>query len=358
MTFLVSAEPSIGLVCPDLHSPRGGLGRAMRVMADALEEASMHVIDLGMRTKRFPGDHLAQAGLLPFVLRRRVRRAGPSLLLAPVGPGGVLFAKRPAAIPFCAVVYHTYLQQSRLVPVQRWKSVLVPLECRTLSYAEKILCFARETEQILTDDYALSSDNIILLPQILDPSAWPVMQRKEEGLCVCVARLEARKGVPTLLKAWPHVESQNADAHLVIVGDGVQRRSVDRLIHSCKRVIRIPSLPHAELSALVARAELSLCPSYLEGFGLAAAEAMLAGTAVIGSDVDGLQSLLGHGEFGKLVGVGDTDAWASAILELLRDAEMRNAFTLRAQKMMSSRFDPAQAKKAFVSAVQSLAGDA
>ena len=133
---------------------------------------------------------------------------------------------------------------------------------------------------------------------------------------------------------------------LVIVGDGPYRKEVRSLIArlpvrqaGCPSVQWIPSLPQEELVRLVQRAEVAVCPSYLEGFGLACAEAMAAGTAVIASDCDGLRSLVRHRETGFLVPPGDPVALADAVATLLSDAALRKRLAEKACVSILRSFD-------------------
>lgn len=49
---------------------------------------------------------------------------------------------------------------------------------------------------------------------------------------VCTARMVARKGQDTLVRAWPRVLARVADARLLLVGDGPRLRHVERLAHA------------------------------------------------------------------------------------------------------------------------------
>ena len=354
-----SPEPVLGLLTWDFAKPKGGMGHAMQSMPTALSHGGFDVrvfapcpdafpADPFLRfTKRF-GGHLLFSALLPFILHRRIREEAITHLFLPVGPGGVFLLYRPK-IPVIAIVYHTYAQQSRLVPGQRWKQFFVPLEHRTLRCADMILCFCEDTKNVLIDHYHISPDRIRLLPHGIDIPFWSVPKEKRRGMVVCVARLEARKGVDVLLKAWKRVIEQLPEARLTIIGKGrlpSHAQSVDHRLH-CSQ---------AELCACVGLSEIAICPSYLEGFGLACAEAMAAGTAVIASDTDGLRSLIHHERTGLLVKPGDEKQFAEAIIRLLRDDDLRRSLAGAAQAEACVRFDPSSAERELVNVVRSLVG--
>jgi glycosyltransferase involved in cell wall biosynthesis len=64
-------------------------------------------------------------------------------------------------------------------------------------------------------------------------------------------------------------------------------------------------------------------PSYAEGFGLPAAEAMANGAAVVVTDNGGSADFAHHEETALVVAPRDAQALADAILLLLDDAETR-----------------------------------
>ncbi len=320
-----SPRQKIGIVSWDFDPPKGGLGRSLQWMALALRDGGWEVVIgssalLPSSLRRF--GHVLFSLLLPFVLPRWIRRYGITSILVPTGPGGIFLLRIPKGVQIIAISPHTYDQQSRLVPGQQWKKIFTGLERRTLAAAHHVLCFSDDTKNALRDSYALSAQNIFLLPHAVQSADVPA--EKEKGLCLCVARLEARKGVGLLLEAWPHVLRDCPDAHLVIVGQGIGAPAVDRTIERIgSSVRRIASLPQEELHRLFHRAEVFVCPSYLEGFGLAAAEAMAAGMPVVAMDTEGLRCLVQHEKTGLLFPLGEAKKIADATIRLLQDDTLR-----------------------------------
>ena len=110
---------------------------------------------------------------------------------------------------------------------------------------------------------------------------------------------------------------------LVVAGDGPLR---DRVPDALGWV------PPEELASLYARAAVVACPSHREGFGLACAEAMAHGRAVVASDVGGLRDLVVDGETGLLVPPRDVEALRNALERLLADRELRRELGLNARE--------------------------
>ena len=76
---------------------------------------------------------------------------------------------------------------------------------------------------------------------------------------------------------------------------------------------------------MYARCDVVVCPSVLDSFCRVAAEAMLNGIPVAGSDLPPIRALLGDDEAGLLFPVGDTEAAAEAIARLVGDERLRVA---------------------------------
>jgi len=333
----------------DFDPPKGGMGRAMQWMAGALRQAGITVDIFRMPPSLRWGGHLLFSFLLPLRLRAWISRAAITRVLLPCGPGGIFLLTDPG-IPVTCVVYHTYRQQSRLVPGQWWKRVFIPFERLTLRRADRVLCFSSDTLKVLKTFYHVPETLITHLPQAVGHVRRVSKDEKEEELCVCVARLEARKGVEVLMRAWPVILRAMPGARLILIGEGWLEPQIDTAIRRVgPSVKRIPQASAEELAEIVSRAEAVVCPSYLEGFGLAAAEAMRSGTAVVASDTDGLRNLIEHGKTGLLFERGNKDALAAAVIRCLQDEELRSNMVGTA-RTFSESFDEDRASAAFVRA--------
>ena len=331
----------IGLVSWDYAPPKGGLGRAMQSLKGALQELG-HEVHVCV-PKTLTGGPFLYSLILFFTLPHWVRSKKIDTLVFPVGPGGIFLVQKIRSVRTIAISYHTYGQQARDVPGESWKRVFIPFEKAALHTADRILCYSRDTQKFLHRSYGFSSDAIRYCTQLLPRELFehaPV--RKQQGLCVAVLRLDRRKGLDVLLRAWPLVQAEHTSARLVIVGDGMMKASVDRFVSLYPQVSRVSRLSDRELRTLISGAEIAFCPAYLEGFGLAAAEAMLLGTVLVAADSDGLRSLVKHG---ILFPPGGASALAHATSRLLADAALRTQLPRAAADGLRSRFSRGNAKR-------------
>jgi glycosyltransferase involved in cell wall biosynthesis len=96
-----------------------------------------------------------------------------------------------------------------------------------------------------------------------------------------------------------------------------------------------------DVSEAYAQLDIVFCPSRQESFCRVAAEAMLNGIPVVGSDIPPLRDLLGEDEAGILFPVGDVGAAADALGRLVDDAELRASLGKSGQER-ARRFEPEQ----------------
>jgi len=144
---------------------------------------------------------------------------------------------------------------------------------------------------------------------------------------VFLGRLERRKGLRYLLKAYQQVKQEIPESRLVVVGLG------DRPRKQHERWIRQNELQDV---VFVGYASEELKPRYYrtadvfcapntghESFGIVLVEAMTMGTPIVASNIEGYASVLTHGEEGLLVPPKNVGELAQALITLLKDKSLR-----------------------------------
>ena len=115
-------------------------------------------------------------------------------------------------------------------------------------------------------------------------------------LCVCT--LEPRKNVQALLAAFQQLQAQHTGfAHqLVLVGvKGWQNQVLADALQNAEGVVVTGFVPDELLPPLYALADVLVCPSLYEGFGMPVLEARACGTAVVVTDIPELREAGGPG---------------------------------------------------------------
>ena len=158
------------------------------------------------------------------------------------------------------------------------------------------------------------------------PGAGPAVSQRRDVLYA--GALIPRKGIRELIEAFARIADDVPQARLRIVGEAANRDYASALRRQVgelgleSRVRFDGPLPQAELAAAMARARLLALPSYSEGLPKVLVEAMLCGTPVLASAVDGIPEIVEDGVTGWLVPPGDVDALADKLLHALCEADV------------------------------------
>jgi alpha-1,3-rhamnosyl/mannosyltransferase len=156
-----------------------------------------------------------------------------------------------------------------------------------------------------------------------------------------VGTVEPRKNVPALLAAWRLLRARRiAPPALVLCGGwGWKAEEIRKEIAEAMRegwAVHLGYVGPGELSALYRGAELVALPSFYEGFGLPAIEALKAGAPLVASDLPVLREVAGDA---ALYAPPDRpDLWADRIAELLADSGLRDELRRKGRER-AARFD-------------------
>ncbi len=153
-------------------------------------------------------------------------------------------------------------------------------------------------------------------------AAVPGRVAEREPLVLYVGRLERRKGVGYLLRAWEDVRRRAPGARLVVAGGGrpLERYRRYAAARGWPEVCFPGVVSRKELLGLLRAARIVCAPSTgQESFGLVLLQAMAAGVPVVASRIAGYVELIDQGGGGILVPPCDVPALAAALAELLSD---------------------------------------
>lgn len=153
-----------------------------------------------------------------------------------------------------------------------------------------------------------------------------------------VGRMHPVKGHRALLGMLPAIVRSCPRALLLVVGDGPERAPCEELARGLGMSQHVRFLGRrGDVPRLLAAVDLLLMPSQSEGLGLAAIEALAAARPVIAFAVGGLPEVVVDGLNGRLVPLGDCEAFATAVVETLRDPGKRFSYA-RGAVSSSQRF--------------------
>lgn len=171
-------------------------------------------------------------------------------------------------------------------------------------------------------------DPIQFRPQAEDAAGRAALLRRlglREGFILFVGAGDLRKNEDGLLRAYARLPAALRARHqLAIVGarmPGELRQRAAALGIATEALALIPHLAEADLPRVYAACHVFVLPSWHEGFGLPALEAMACGAAVLASNATSLPEVVGLAE--ALFDPHDPDAMAARIAAVLHDESFR-----------------------------------
>jgi glycosyltransferase involved in cell wall biosynthesis len=140
--------------------------------------------------------------------------------------------------------------------------------------------------------------------------------------------LVASKGVDVLIEAVAQLRERGIECELRVLGEGSERAALEAL--AAKRgipraVAFSPFVPQSEMPAEYGRSTVTVLPTRgnAEGLGLTLVEALLAGSAVVGTPAGGIPEVVIDEVTGLIARDGDAAHMAAQIGRLISDAELR-----------------------------------
>ncbi len=153
-----------------------------------------------------------------------------------------------------------------------------------------------------------------------------------------IGRIEVRKGILDLAAAWRTIAARIPNGHLVVVGTGPTEAEARRVLDGAPRVLWLGF--RADVPAILKRLNVLAMPSHWEGFGLVAAEALLAGTPVVASNASSLPEIITQVTHGALVPLNDPKALAAAIICAVENPEDSRRMAAAGRIRVLEEFSP------------------
>ncbi|WP_320779091.1 glycosyltransferase family 4 protein [Streptomyces sp. CRN 30] len=167
---------------------------------------------------------------------------------------------------------------------------------------------------------------------------------------VAAGRLAPVKRYDLLVRAFDEVRAQRPDWRLRIYGGGGQKGRLRTLIDELGLYNHVYLMgPAHPIEPEWTKGAVAAVTSSMESFGMTIVEAMRCGLPVVSTDCPhGPGEIIEDGVDGRLVRVGDVDAIAAGLLELINDDALRQRMAHAALKN-SERFDPARVAERYES---------
>jgi glycosyltransferase involved in cell wall biosynthesis len=158
-----------------------------------------------------------------------------------------------------------------------------------------------------------------------------------------VGRLSPEKGQAEFIRSAPQVLAGHDNVCFVLIGDGPDRQSLEKLVQELKLEKKIfftgyesnvrPSYRDLDVLALT---------SFTEGFPNVLLEALCMQTPILATDVGGVADIVTDRETGVLVQPGDIDAIGAGLIDLVSDEEFARSTVLAGQAKIAQQFEFSQ----------------
>jgi glycosyltransferase involved in cell wall biosynthesis len=344
---------TLGLFTDDFYPHIGGMGRYVCEMTSRLPTEDLLIFspcenDIPNHIQIKPKLHEKFKNLsMSYWLHNNINDLIDNFNLSRIniqcGPGGIFLLKKPGR-PVIATCHHTWWQQSRYIKSQFWKAAFIPFEKRTYQQADRIICDAEDSQNILHARYGISLDKMAVIPIGVDAEKFYPIRNIEKipYSLFYIGRIDKRKGVDFLIKAMPRVAKEIPEARLFVGGTGkdlVKLKKYVTQFNLNQNVKFLGFVSEDKLNEWYNKVNCVVVPSVFEGFGLTAVEAMAAGTSVIATNVDSLRIIVEDNINGLLVEYNDTVSLSEKIIFLLRHQAKQKEFIAKGLQKVATVFN-------------------
>jgi glycosyltransferase involved in cell wall biosynthesis len=254
------------------------------------------------------------------------RQAGNQLLWSPANTGPLLATNQVVTIHDTNAIEHPEWYRAE---VAAWYRLMLPLLARR---ARKVFTVSYFSRRRLVEIFKLLPEQVVVIyPGVNRGQFHPVSEtdqaefRRREGLgrpyLLFVGTPGPGKNLSRLLQAWQRLARQFPDVELLIAGREGPVTKSGPSFSPAGRLRWMGAVAEGDLAALYAAAEALILPSFAEGFGLPALEAMACGLPVIAAEAGALPEVVG--DAGVLVDPLEVPNLVEAIQRVLCDRSLR-----------------------------------
>ncbi|ADI64698.1 hormogonium polysaccharide biosynthesis glycosyltransferase HpsP [Trichormus azollae] len=269
-------------------------------------------------------------------------------LFSPISSAAAIVC-RQQSLPYILRPLGT-LDPSDLRKKEQLKQLYVALlERRNLAGASGIH-FTSEQEAKISSRFGVSTKDLVIPLGVIPPENNTENIRNKFGIdndkpvILFMSRIDPKKGLELLIPALQKLSIQGLDFHFVLAGTNPQDPIYEQKIKSeiensqLKSHTTITGFVTGEAKiSLLQTADLFVLPSYYENFGIAVAEAMVAGTPVVISDQVHIYQQVLDSESGW-VGTTDVESIVRLLTTALSNLQECQRRGLNAQKYALQHF--------------------
>ena len=257
---------------------------------------------------------------------------------------GIAMACKRLKIPYVLfveadeILEHDYMEQ----PIKGLLRKTAQRQFRyNLEAADRIICVSGQLKSHLVTKWKIPAQKILVFSNGVDVEQFrpdldargqvrKSLEVNDNPLILFVGNFYEWHDVGTLLDSFPQVLTHYPDAHLVLVGDGslretMEQRSIDLGVSHAVHFTGL--IPHADVPGYMASADIAVVPypkmdhkNWLSPLKLF--EYMASARPIIASSVGQVAKIIQHEKNGLLVPAGDASQMAEAIVRLITDKDL------------------------------------
>lgn len=227
---------------------------------------------------------------------------------------------------------------------------------KILKEASAIHCTSVDESEKGYSFLGIKNNNIFIVPNGLDLSEFDNLPSKEilrnkypilkgKKVILFLGRLDWKKGLDILAKAYGNIGMQRNDVHLLIVGDGpenfkakVKKWFKDKGIFEGEKITFAGMLTGREKLEALSGSDIFILPSYSENFGMAIVEAMACGLPVVTTNKVGVYREITEAEAGLIVSCDATQV-EEALLKIIDNEKLAKDWGKNGKKLAKELFD-------------------
>ncbi|MFH1055289.1 MAG: glycosyltransferase family 4 protein [Candidatus Altiarchaeota archaeon] len=267
--------------------------------------------------------------------------------------------KKRLGVPLITTMHGTSLSEIRSIINQGFSLMLFPkILFHTFNHyywtkefikeSEAVIAISKELSEDIPKEFNIAKDTVKTIYNGIDTTVFRSYASKVMGeypgerIILSVSVLHRQKGVQYLIEALAKLVDRIPNAHLIVVGDGPYRKSLEQRtirLKLGKNVTFMGKVQHEGLADYYNACEAFIIPTIrVEGLPLIELEAMACGKPVIASEIGGIPSVITDGVNGLLVKPKDIDTLANRLIEVLENEKLARRLGSSARKTIEEGF--------------------
>jgi glycosyltransferase involved in cell wall biosynthesis len=226
--------------------------------------------------------------------------------------------------------------------------VIRRMAARVLGRAARVTAVSQFLADDLRKQLPRMTTEVVLTPMPVDVSSFAAGEREPKAVpprILFAGNLVPSKGVDLLLEAAAALSRRGVQYELKILGDGPAAQSLQAQAQRLgigNRVTWSSFVPQAQTPSEYGTSTVTVLPTRgsAEGLGLTLVEALLAGSAVVGTPAGGIPEVVQHEETGLLARADDAADLARQIERLLLDVQLRERLTGAGKDRVRRTYSP------------------